>query len=42
MAVPESGLRKSEGDLIAAQKSAEGVVGPMWPEGPNGWKANRA
>ncbi len=27
MAVPESGLGKSEGDPIAAQKSAEGVVG---------------
>jgi hypothetical protein len=27
MADPESGLRKSGDDLIAAQKSAEGVVG---------------
>ena len=35
MAVPKSGLRKSGGDLIAAQKSAEGVVGRE-PEGPNG------
>jgi hypothetical protein len=39
-AVPESGLRKSGDDLIAAQKSAEGIVGHE-PEGPNGWKASR-
>ena len=35
MAVPESGLRESGDDLIAAQKSAEGVVGHE-PKGPNG------
>ena len=41
MADPESGLRKLRDDLIAAQKSAEGIVGRE-PEGPNGWKASRA
>jgi len=34
--VPESGLRGPRGPLIAAQESAEGIVGEWFPEGPNG------
>ena len=35
--VPATGLRSSQGDLTAAQKSAEGIVGGSdAAEGPNG------